>query len=419
MGHASAPGRDELKETGKATQRHLAARHIAGFVYAGIWAVFLVVPAIGTAYSDAALPWKVLAWTATAVFTAGYLALAWRWFSDEAEDPMLAGQGAVPSQRELVTGVLVLAAVAVLAIPGAGAYVSAFAPYLSALIIFTRPPRLGVPLGLLIWAVPSTLAYLLDGGGVLWIVLGPGIGFAFIVIIRLTEYYDTRDRQRAEELRHAAERDAIARDVHDVLGHSLTVLSIKAQLAARLLDSDPARARDELTQIDALARESLGQIRSTVSRLRTPELRGELDAARSALEAAGIDAEITVGTDTAAHARIGTALGRGAGTRTGTGSVDAGDLRDPGGLLAWALREAVTNVLRHSGAGRCRIQLAPGLLRVADDGTGMTGQEGNGLRGLRERARAAGATVRLTPAHPHMEGTSPQRPGTLIEVRKS
>lgn len=402
MGHASAPGPEEPEQTGKATRQPVAARHIVGFVYAGVWAVFLVVPAIGAAYGDADLPWKVLTWTATAVFAAGYLALAWRWFSDEVDEPALADATPGPSGRELVTCLLVLAAVAALAIPGAGAYVSAFTPYLSALVVFTRPPRLGVPLGLLIWAVPSALAYFLGGDGVLWVVLGPGIGFAFIVIIRLTEYYDVRDRQRAAELRHAAEREAIARDVHDVLGHSLTVLSIKAQLAARLLDSDPSRARDELSQIDTLARESLGQIRSTVTRLRTPELRGELDAARSALEAAGIDAEITLGTDAV----------------TGT-DTDADDLRDPGGLLAWALREAVTNVLRHSGAGRCRIQLAPGLLRVADDGTGMAGQEGNGLRGLRERARAAGATVRLMPAHPDMEGTGPQRPGTLIEVRKS
>src|SRR5699024_7724126 len=114
----------------------------------------------------------------------------------------------------------------------------------------------------------------------------------FIVVSRLTEHYDARSRAAEEQLSQAEERDRIARDVHDVLGHSLTVLSIKAQVARRLMETEPQRAQAELDEIEQLARSSLSQVRTTVTRLRAPQLPEELEVARTALEAGGISADI-------------------------------------------------------------------------------------------------------------------------------
>src|SRR5690606_543184 len=126
------------------------------------------------------------------------------------------------------------------------------------------------------------------------------------------------------------ERERVARDVHDVLGHSLTVVSVKAELAERLVDVDPARARAELVEIQSLTREALAEIRATVSGLRVARLGDELVAARTALTGAGIEADLP----------------------------ENPDVVDPRHriVVAWVLREAVTNVVRHSGATRCTVE---------------------------------------------------------------
>ncbi len=357
-------------------------QHVAGFIYAGVWTVFLVVPVIGTIQSDAALGWRLLSYTATAAFGVLYLALAWRWFTGFEE-------GRPPRTPQLVAGVGALAGLAALSIPGTGSWVSGFTPYLAALVVYTCRPRAGIPAGLLLWAVPSLAAYLLGGMPTVWVFAGPGIGMAFIVAMRLTEHIETRERQQEQQVRQAEERSSLARDVHDVLGHSLTVLHLKAQLARRMLDADPERARAELAEIEQLSREGLAQVRSTVTQLRPPHLPGEIGVARGSLEAAGIAPQIS--------------------------ASPAADDAPP--VLAWALREAVTNVLRHSGASRCEIQVEPHRVRIADDGAGLgESPEGNGLRGLRERAAAVGAHVLLGRAYPDVEGTTPERPGTALEV---
>lgn len=354
--------------------------HVVGFLYAGIWIVFLAVPLIAAWFSDAATEWRVLAAAATVVFAGAYLWFAWRFFSVWTHT----------STRQIVIGCLVLACVAALSLPGIGPWVSAYTPYIAALVVYTRPPHIGIPVGILIWAVPSVSAFLLADDRVLWILGGPGIGMAFTVVFRVVDYYEERDRAREQEVRQAEERGRMARDVHDVLGHSLTVLHLKAQVARRYMDADPHRARAELEEIERMAREGLTQVRSTVTRLRAPQLPQELDIARTALEAAGVEAMITAADD-----------------------VDPA----PGSVLAWGLREAVTNVVRHSEARSCEITLSRDRLRVADDGRGADGSaEGNGLTGLRERAVRAGAQVSVGRAYPDMQGTSSDRPGTRVEV---
>ncbi|GAA4701607.1 two-component system, NarL family, sensor histidine kinase DesK [Promicromonospora umidemergens] len=215
-------------------------------------------------------------------------------------------------------------------------------------------------------------------------------GVAMFAFRRATER--NRRLHRAQEeiaaLAVAQERDRISRDMHDILGHSLTVVSVKGELAARLLRSGPdgapalppgvERAEAELTEIQALVRSALADMRGMVADERQVTLAGELAAARSAFDAAGITADLP-------------------------GAVDevAERYRD---VFAWALREGTTNVLRHAAARRVVVTLAPDVLAIDDDGRGLGGGEqaasggGNGLRGLTERARGVGLVVETGPS---------------------
>lgn len=173
------------------------------------------------------------------------------------------------------------------------------------------------------------------------------------------------------------ERERIARDMHDILGHSLTVISVKAELAGKLFELDPERSRTEMAQVQALARGALADVRGMVSATRAVTLAGELAGARQAFDAAGVQAVIP-------------------------GTVDEvpEQLRQ---LFAWALREATTNVLRHAAATRVEVTMTADSLVVDDDGqgpsataNGLPAEAGNGLHGLRERARAAHARVEVS-----------------------
>lgn len=170
------------------------------------------------------------------------------------------------------------------------------------------------------------------------------------------------------------ERERIARDMHDILGHSLTVISVKAELAAKMFDVDADRARAEIVEVQALARAALADVRGMVSGTRAVTLAGELAGARQAFDAAGIEAEVP-------------------------GTVDQvpDDLRE---LFAWAVREGTTNVLRHAAAARVRVTMTGDTLIVDDDGYGPANADvipGNGLRGLTERARHSRARVEVSP----------------------
>jgi two-component system, NarL family, sensor histidine kinase DesK len=215
-------------------------------------------------------------------------------------------------------------------------------------------------------------------------------GLAMFSFRRATERSRTlhRTQQEVAALAAAQERDRISRDMHDILGHSLTVVSVKAELATRLLRSDserdaaPApstaatRARDEVAEIQTLVRSTLADMRGMVSAERQVTLAGELAAARSAFDAAGIDADLPGAVD----------------------EVDEGHRE----VFAWALREGTTNVLRHAAARRVAVTLAPGTLLVDDDGRGpgepTAGAGGNGLTGLAERARSTGLVVETGPS---------------------
>jgi two-component system sensor histidine kinase DesK len=178
-----------------------------------------------------------------------------------------------------------------------------------------------------------------------------------------------RANEENAELLVENERTRFARDLHDILGHSLTVITVKAELAGRLMDTDPVRAKAEVADLERLSRDALADVRRAVEGYRDLTLPGELARARAALEAAEIRADLPNSTDEVPS-----------------------DLRE---LFAWTVREGVTNVIRHSHARSCRVVIRPSGVEVTDDGDGApTGAaSGSGLHGLRERAAAVGATV--------------------------
>ncbi|WP_277834280.1 sensor histidine kinase [Speluncibacter jeojiensis] len=288
-----------------------------------------------------------------------------------------------------------MGALVVALVPLAGQTALTGTIYIATLATMTLPNRSGWSVAAGLVAAILLASAFMDGwesGGffVVQLLLSAFAGWGVsMLILRNLELAQVREQLSA--LAVVAERERLGRDIHDILGHSLSVITIKAELAGRLLDSVRSdgsagadsiggdRARREIADVEALARQSLADVRRTVVGLRNVTLTGELAGARSALEAAGIAAQLPNSIDDVPERR-----------------------RD---LFAWALREGITNVVRHSGAGRCRVRLSAEVLEVADDGGGMstaawTGArattEGTGLKGLQDRVDAAGGVLVLS-----------------------
>jgi two-component system, NarL family, sensor histidine kinase DesK len=170
-------------------------------------------------------------------------------------------------------------------------------------------------------------------------------------------------RERIARLAVDEERLRFARDLHDLLGHSLSVIALKSELAGRLLTSAPDKAAGEVADIEAVSREALREVREAVAGYRLPRLSAELAGAQEALSAAGIESRVQWEEATL------------------TPRVEA--------VLAWAVREGATNVIRHSQAKRCSIRVASedatASVEIVDDGRGGKPEPGNGLLGLKER----------------------------------
>lgn len=182
-----------------------------------------------------------------------------------------------------------------------------------------------------------------------------------------------RAHEEIERLATLAERERIGRDLHDLLGHTLSVVVVKAELAGRLVAVDADRAATEVGDIERIARDALGEVRAAVTGYRAGGLDAQLARARQALSAAGVQARVdtTVSALPAAQESV----------------------------LALAVRECVTNVVRHAEATRTAITAHDGpgevVLEVTDDGGGTLGTEGSGLTGMRERVSALGGSVRV------------------------
>ena len=207
---------------------------------------------------------------------------------------------------------------------------------------------------------------------------------------------DGKLRLAHEEIEHlakVAERERIARDLHDVLGHTLSVVVLKSELAAKLVESDAVRASREMSEVEQIAREALAEVRHAIRGYRAKGLGEELAQARATLETAGVRAECETPDLNALARRMSAAQET---------------------VLALVVRESVTNVVRHARAAVCRIRLERNAnsyrLEIADDGCGGFKQEGNGLRGMRERVEALnGGMTRDTARGTRLTVTIPVR----------
>lgn len=183
----------------------------------------------------------------------------------------------------------------------------------------------------------------------------------------LQEKLDAAER-RSAVLAVAAERERIGRDLHDILGHSLTTITVSAQLAQRLLDADPAAAKAQLAEIERISRQSLADVRTTASGMQQVRAASEIASSRSVLEAAGVRPEVPPALPALPD--------------------------DRAELFGYVIREGVTNVVRHARASRCTIRLEEDLVQVADDGAGIPeGRARSGLAGLARRVEEHGGTL--------------------------
>jgi two-component system sensor histidine kinase DesK len=180
-----------------------------------------------------------------------------------------------------------------------------------------------------------------------------------------------RAQAEVEQLAKLAERERIARDLHDLLGHTLSVVVLKTELAQKLLSRDPERARQEIADVERTARAGLAEVRQAITGYRSSGLQAEIQHVREALASAGIET-----------------------------TIDRPSLNLPPAqetALSLALREAVTNVIRHAAATRCHIRFyardASLLMEVEDNGVGGDAPFGNGLSGMRERIQALGGML--------------------------
>ncbi|HTS34992.1 MAG TPA: sensor histidine kinase [Candidatus Solibacter sp.] len=182
-------------------------------------------------------------------------------------------------------------------------------------------------------------------------------------------------RKANEEIEHlakVAERERIARDLHDVLGHTLSVITLKSELAGKLLERDPQRAAKEIREVEEISRQALSDVRDAIRGYRAKGLAAELVQAKATLETAGVSVHCDAAT-----------------------TMKLPAMQES--VLSLAVREGVTNVVRHARATNCRLRLEQQngscRLEIQDDGQGFSSVEGNGLRGMRERVEMLGGTL--------------------------
>jgi len=337
-----------------------------GLVLAGIWLFYLLSPLSAAWDRRDVRGWIGL--LATLVFAAVYLGvfvtMRWRRTGAPFRPPMNPGQG--------LAVVLTLVALAGVMCWAVGQKGDAAAVYVAVICVMCLQTRWA-------WLAAVTVAVATYAATV-WVPgwhRDEGILFGTLVatlaiwgisqaINRNIEVLAVREENARLALED--ERNRFARDLHDILGHSLTVITVKAELANRLIDVDADRAGAELDDLERLSRDALADVRRAVEGYRELTLPGELARARTALSAAEIEADLPNATDDIPS-----------------------DRRE---LFAWTVREGITNVIRHSGARRCRVVLGEHEVEILDDGRGApVPASGHGLTGLRERAARLGGTV--------------------------
>jgi two-component system sensor histidine kinase DesK len=253
---------------------------------------------------------------------------------------------------------------------------SSFFIYAAAFVPHSGSKRLSWVLIGVILAVLGLETWLVDLSPYVWI---PAAVFSLLIgginvhgsEVRRTNAKLRMAQEEVERLAQTAERERIARDLHDLLGHTLSMITLKSELAGKLIDRDPDRAGREMREVERISREALCEVRSAIAGYRSEGLQAELARARLALESSGV--------------KVGYF----------TQPVELEPVRET--VLALALREAVTNVIRHAKAGTCRISLEMAgeevRLEIRDDGRGGQTPEGIGLSSMRERVEGLGGRL--------------------------
>ena len=375
------------------------------WLFAAIWLVYLAQP-IAKLWSDHNLARHYLGLADLIAFSAVFVVTF-------AAARYLRSQRSRRSRRISVAAVAAEAIFVVFAYLALGPSASSLFIYVAVMAVFLLPTREG-------WAVVAVCiaASLI----VPWQVHGWNVdgAMAFQIFVSAVAAWGVGQliqrnaqlvaaRNEITRLALADQRNQFARDLHDILGHSLTVVAVKAELAGRLASLDPQRAETEIADVERIARQALADVRAAAAGYREITLAGELASAQTALAAAGIEADLP--------------------------DQEIGQIpRLQQELFGWAVREGVTNVVRHSGATRCRIRVSPSEVEISDDGcgppapagasldgggharedspaseaaacdgwvpddlqrlgSGCGATSGHGLSGLRERAAGAGATL--------------------------
>ncbi|MFF5963632.1 histidine kinase [Streptomyces collinus] len=343
-------------------------------LWTGIWLVYLSAPVTDLLHGGHSTGVTILGWIGLAAFVTWYMLLLFRTGRGERNTLVLASLGVLATQATLLALTLGRA-------------------WLVLFVYVSIASGAALPLRMARWTIPGACALLTavalathDGTSYLASLLVPALlgGFAMTGVRELVRTAIALREARATVAQLAAneERLRLARDLHDLLGHSLSLITLKSELAGRMLPGRPEEAAQQVADIEQVSRQALVDVREAVTGYRRPRLGAELAGARAALSAAGVTAELPA-----------------------VPGLD-GVPEESESALAWALREAVTNVVRHSGARRCTVRLlhrqtldGPVLeLTVEDNGSGGPGTgHGNGLAGLTERLTTAGGTLEAGP----------------------
>ncbi|WSL48928.1 sensor histidine kinase [Streptomyces sp. NBC_01267] len=342
-------------------------------IWIGIWLAFMSPPLNKLLDGGYSTVGEVFGWTGLVVFVLAYLVLVFRHTARRLTTPVVRGTlvflGALAVALSLTLGptwlvLFVYVAVscgAVLPARQAGWSIIGSTAVMCLLALRGDQP---------VEAVGGLLVPALLGGFAM-----TGVGQLIRTTVQLKEARATVAQLAANE-----ERLRMSRDLHDLLGHSLSLIALKSELAGRMLPDQPGRAAAQIEDIQQVSRQALKDVREAVTGYRRPTLPGELAGARTALAAAGVVADVPADCPT-----------------------DGLD-EDQEAALAWALREGVTNVVRHSGARNCTVtvQVRQNLdgrhyeLTVRDDGDnsgGSAAPKGNGLTGMTERLEMVGGTL--------------------------
>ncbi|MEE4639049.1 MAG: sensor histidine kinase [Wenzhouxiangella sp.] len=273
---------------------------------------------------------------------------------------------------------------------------SAFFVFAGAFCMLAGPPRKAWTLLAFVMLSVAVVAIAVQPAPWFWL---PGLLATFVVGAANIHFAEIERKNAAlrlsqaevEELARVAERERIARDLHDLLGHRLSVIVLKSELAGKLFDRDPEAAKQEISAVEASAREALAEVREAISGYRHKSLQAELEQARMALTSADVTLDLSVDDPLHLSSR-------------------------PEAVLGLIIKEAVTNIIRHAKAHHCAIRIGQSreddslVFEIRDDGQGRIRPEGGGIDGMRARVEAIGGRFILSPEERRIQAFFPSEP---------